>query len=135
MIFECERNSKLYLPNFFLYSRRKKVSAMQKNIAEEEIRAELKVSELRKNPGGSKKTSHVTLLAGAIKRKTSDDDKNTEEAGESKKAKSGEFSIRCVYDLYTGEDKLERLFIKINMLQCELYYSCDFYLIMYVLFV
>ncbi|XP_045605371.1 PSME3-interacting protein [Procambarus clarkii] len=67
---------------------RKKVSAMQKNIAEEEIRAELKVSELRKNPGGSKKTSHVTLLAGAIKRKTSDDDKNTEEAGESKKAKS-----------------------------------------------
>ncbi|KAK8742485.1 hypothetical protein OTU49_001909 [Cherax quadricarinatus] len=67
---------------------RKKVSAMQKNIAEEEIRAEMKASEARKNSGGSKKTSHLSLLAGAIKRKTSDDDKNTQEAGEAKKTKT-----------------------------------------------
>ncbi|KAG7168265.1 PSME3-interacting protein-like [Homarus americanus] len=66
---------------------RKKVSAMQKNIAEEEMRAELKASEMRKNTGGAKKSSHLSLLAGAIKRKNSDDDKNTEEASDSKKAK------------------------------------------------
>ncbi|XP_042882005.1 PSME3-interacting protein-like isoform X1 [Penaeus japonicus] len=67
---------------------RKKVSEMQKHAAEEEIRAEMKAAEGRKNAGGSnKKTSHLSLLAGAIKRKPSDDGKNTEEPSDSKKMK------------------------------------------------
>lgn len=55
---------------------RKKVSEMQKNIAEEEIRAEIKAAEARRNTVPSKRQpSHLSLLAGAIKRKTSDDDR------------------------------------------------------------
>lgn len=67
---------------------RKKVSAMQRNVAEDEIRADLKAAEMRKSIGGSKKSSHLSLLAGAIKRKGSDDDKNIEETDDSKKTKT-----------------------------------------------
>lgn len=56
---------------------RKKVCAMQKNIAEEELRAEMRAAESKKNSGGSgKKTSHLSLLASAIKRKHSEEDKS-----------------------------------------------------------
>ncbi|KAK7077215.1 hypothetical protein SK128_020665 [Halocaridina rubra] len=59
---------------------RKKVSEMQRNIAEEEMRAEMRAAEGKKNSSGSgKKSSHLSLLAGAIKRKHSDDEKNTQE--------------------------------------------------------
>lgn len=65
---------------------------MQKHAAEEEIRAEMKAAEARKNAGGSnKKASHLSLLAGAIKRKSSDDGKNVEEPSDSKRTKMGEY--------------------------------------------
>ncbi|XP_064101926.1 PSME3-interacting protein-like isoform X2 [Macrobrachium nipponense] len=62
---------------------KKKVSAMQKNCAEEEMRAEMRVGE-KKPTGGSGIKSHLSLLAGAIKRKHSDDDKTLEDVKASK---------------------------------------------------
>ncbi|KAK4315230.1 hypothetical protein Pmani_013536 [Petrolisthes manimaculis] len=52
---------------------RKKVSEMRKNQAEEELRAEVKAGEMRKAAGTKKTPSHLSLLAGAIKRKSSED--------------------------------------------------------------
>ncbi|XP_068215495.1 PSME3-interacting protein isoform X1 [Palaemon carinicauda] len=62
---------------------RKKVSAMQKNCAEEEMRAEMRAGE-KKLAGGSGKKSHLSLLAGAIKRKHSDEDKTIDDEKASK---------------------------------------------------
>ena len=65
---------------------------MQKNIAEEEIRAEMKAAEARKNTASSKRQpSHLSLLAGAIKRKTSEEDRtpNTSTAAHPKRQKTG----------------------------------------------
>ncbi|XP_045139432.1 PSME3-interacting protein-like isoform X1 [Portunus trituberculatus] len=71
---------------------RKKVSEMQKNIVEEEIRAEMKAAEARRTAVPSKRQpSHLSLLAGAIKRKTSEEDRsaNTSTAGQPKRQKTG----------------------------------------------
>ncbi|CAL4152923.1 unnamed protein product, partial [Meganyctiphanes norvegica] len=57
---------------------RKKVSEMKKKVAEEDMRAEMKASESRK-PVGEKKTSQLSLLAGAIKRKSTSEEKSPEE--------------------------------------------------------
>ncbi|XP_068215496.1 PSME3-interacting protein isoform X2 [Palaemon carinicauda] len=62
---------------------KKKVSAMQKNCAEEEMRAEMRAGE-KKLAGGSGKKSHLSLLAGAIKRKHSDEDKTIDDEKASK---------------------------------------------------
>lgn len=70
---------------------RRKVSAMQKNIAEEEIRAEIKAAEARKSAGtGKRQPSHLSLLAGAIKRKSSEEDRagDVPTASHSKRLKS-----------------------------------------------
>ncbi|XP_063883469.1 PSME3-interacting protein-like isoform X1 [Scylla paramamosain] len=70
---------------------RKKVSEMQKNIVEEEIRAEMKAAEARRTAVPSKRQpSHLSLLAGAIKRKTSEEDRsaNTSTAGQPKRQKT-----------------------------------------------
>ncbi|XP_076048351.1 PSME3-interacting protein [Oratosquilla oratoria] len=64
---------------------RKKVTELKKKALEEERKAEMKVAETKKT--GPKKNSQLSLLAGAIKRKSSDDKPAT---GEEKKQKTSE---------------------------------------------
>lgn len=75
-------------PTFF----RKKVSEMRKNQAEEELRAEVKAGEVRKAAGAKKTTSHLSLLAGAIKRKSNEDNDPTR----TKCARPGQFALDTI---------------------------------------
>ena len=54
------------------------------------MRAEMRAGE-KKNTGGSGKKSHLSLLAGAIKRKHTDDESTSEDTHSSKIANTSEF--------------------------------------------